>query len=143
MRSIVARTDEAGRSNIVAPPLRLDLAHDSWSTAVSNGEVDAIVAINVCHIAPWSVTCGLLRSAGALLVPGGLLAIYGPFKRGGEHTAPSNAAFDASLRSRNDSWGVRDVGDLERQATSSGLALCEAHAMPSNNFLLELRPVRP
>src|SRR3954471_11704012 len=75
-------------------------------------------------------------TAGRLLCAGGLLVLYGPFMRDGVHNAPSNAAFDASLKARNPSWGVRDIADLERVGEASGLSLHETIEMPANNMSL-------
>jgi hypothetical protein len=90
--------------------------------------------MNVIHIAPWSVCEGIMRMAGRDLSSGGLLVLYGPFKRGGAHTAPSNAAFDASLRRENPQWGVRDVQEIEVAVATCGLRLSEVVEMPANNL---------
>jgi hypothetical protein len=94
------------------------------------------VAINMIHIAPWSAAEGLMAGAGRLLAPGSVLYLYGPFKEDGRHTAPSNAAFDASLRARDPQWGVRDLGEVAALARRHGLALAERIAMPANNLSL-------
>ena len=78
----------------------------------------------------------IVAGAGRLLCAGGLLVLYGPFMRGGAHNAPSNAAFDASLKARNPSWGVRDIADLERVGEASRLSLRETIEMPANNTLV-------
>ncbi len=95
-----------------------------------------MVCNNVLHISPWAVSQNLFAGAGRLLRGGGHLFIYGPFKRGGQHTAPSNADFDESLRARNPEWGVRDVDDLEALAKDAGLTLADAVPMPANNLVL-------
>jgi hypothetical protein len=89
------------------------------------------------HIAPWEATLGLFAGAAKLLAPGALLFLYGPYRFGGQFTAPSNEAFDQSLRSRDSRWGIRDVRDLEAAAT--GFVLRETIAMPANNHSLILR----
>jgi hypothetical protein len=86
------------------------------------------------HIAPWSAAEGLMAGAGGLLAPGRVLFLYGPFKENGRHTAPSNAAFDASLRSRDPQWGVRDLDEVAALARAHGLELAERIAMPANNL---------
>jgi hypothetical protein len=91
---------------------------------------------NVIHIAPWAVTEGLFAGAGRHLKHRGRLFLYGPFKRDGMHTAPSNEAFDESLRRRDPSWGVRDIADLKRLASANGLRFVELIEMPSNNAVL-------
>ena len=96
--SIAVRVADAGLDNL-AEPLDLDVTAPDWDAAL-DGPCDAIVCINVLHITPWAVAEGLMRGAGRLLAPGGIVYLYGPYKRDGQHTAPSNAAFDASLRHR-------------------------------------------
>ena len=96
----------------------------------------AIVCINVLHISPWQVSENLLAGAGRRLQPDGRLFVYGPFRRVGAHTAPSNAAFDASLRAQDSSWGVRDMSEIAGAAERCGLRLADAVAMPANNFTL-------
>jgi SAM-dependent methyltransferase len=133
-RSIAAYRAGARLPNLL-PPLALDAASPVWPVA----EAGAIVSINMIHIAPWSAAQGLMAGAERILTPGGTLYLYGPFKENGEHTAPSNAAFDASLRQRDPRWGVRDVGDVCDLAQRHGLALVERVAMPANNLSLVFR----
>jgi hypothetical protein len=95
-----------------------------------------VVCINMIHIAPWAAAEGLMRGAGRVLPPGGVLYLYGPFRLGGAHTAPSNAAFDADLRARDPRWGVRDLEDVAALAEAQGLALSTRIPMPANNFSL-------
>lgn len=123
-----------GLRNVLAP-LDIDVRAKTWD-ARQTGPFDAIVSINMVHIAPWDATLGLFAGAARLLRTGGLLVLYGPFTRGGAHTAPSNAAFDASLKARDPSWGVRDIVDLERVGEASRLSLRETIEMPANNSLL-------
>lgn len=124
----------------IKPPLKLDLADPDWSEATRKGggppSLLAIFCANVIHIAPWRVAEGLFAGAGRVLQKGGYLFLYGPFKRNGKHTALSNAVFDASLRENNPDWGVRDIADLEKLASSCGLALCEVVEMPANNLIV-------
>ena len=96
----------------------------------------AVFCANVIHIAPWRVAEGLFAGAGRYLRADGRLFLYGPFKRGGKHTAVSNAVFDTSLRERDPEWGVRDVEALERLAADAGLALVATAEMPANNLIL-------
>ena len=88
------------------------------------------------HIAPWRVSQNLIAGAGRLLRPGGHLFVYGPFKRDGAHTAPSNERFDVTLKAENPGWGVRDIGDLAALAEKAGLTLIDAVALPANNQVL-------
>ena len=95
-----------------------------------------IVCINVLHIAPWAVSERVLALAARNLRADGRLFVYGPFMRDGQHTAESNAAFDAGLRKDNPEWGVRDLTDLANASASHGLRLAETIPMPANNFVL-------
>ena len=135
--SLAARVQRAGLPNL-EPPLRFDV-HDA---APVLGEVAAIVCINMIHIAPWSACEALLRHASALLSLDAPLVLYGPFMRDGVHTAPSNAAFDASLRARNAAWGVRDVSDVDGLARLHGFTLQVTIAMPANNLSVVWRRTR-
>ena len=122
-----------GLNNVLAP-LDIDVRSTLWGVE-QTAPFDALVSINMVHIAPWAASLGLFAGAGRLLCAGGLLVLYGPFMRGGVHNAPSNAAFDASLKARNPSWGVRDIADLERVGEASRLSLRETIEMPANNTL--------
>lgn len=141
LKSIEAWRRYSGRAN-VAPPFALDVVDPEVRL---NGEgrppeaLTAIISMNVIHIAPWSVCEGILRIGGHRLMNGGFVVLYGPFRRGGKHTAPSNAAFDASLRRENPQWGVRDLEAVEETAISYELHLSEVVEMPANNLALVLR----
>src|ERR1700674_4705898 len=141
LRSIAAWRAHEALPNI-RPPLRIDLSDPAWYPQMHDGsgpgKLLAVFCANVIHIAPWRVAEGLFAGAGRYLRAEGRLFLYGPFKRGGKHTAPSNAAFDSSLRDRNAEWGVRDIGDLENLAASAGLKLVEIVEMPANNLTLAL-----
>ncbi|HVL58649.1 MAG TPA: DUF938 domain-containing protein [Burkholderiaceae bacterium] len=120
---------DAGAAN-VEPPLELDVRREPWPLA----RADAVVAINVIHIAPWEAAKSLIAGAARILPPGGVLFLYGPYRRGGAHTAPSNAAFDAQLRAQDPRWGVRDLEDVEALAAASDLSLDRIVEMPANNL---------
>ena len=135
--SIAVRVADAGLDNL-AEPLDLDVTAPDWDAAL-DGPCDAIVCINVLHITPWAVAEGLMRGAGRLLAPGGIVYLYGPYKRDGQHTAPSNAAFDASLRHRDPAWGIRDIADVAACTEAHGLALDRVIDMPRDNFSLVFR----
>ncbi|WP_426956491.1 DUF938 domain-containing protein [Muricoccus radiodurans] len=124
----------AGMPN-VRPALALDAAAGSWPLA----RADAVLCINMIHIAPWVATLGLLRGAGAVLPAGGPLVLYGPYRRGGAHTAPSNASFDESLRRRNPEWGVRDLEAVAAAAAAQGFGPPEVEEMPANNLVVAFR----
>ena len=146
LKSIAAWRAHAGMSNI-RPPLRIDLSDPAWCPEMHDssgpGELLAVFCANVIHIAPWRVAEGLVAGAGRYLRPDGRLMLYGPFKRGGEHTAASNAAFDSSLRERDPEWGVRDVEAVEQLADSAGLGLVEISEMPANNLILAFERTKP
>lgn len=129
LQSITAWIEHTGVSN-VRPPVLLDASADAWPVT----RADACVNINMIHISPWEACQGLMRGAAQILPPQGLLFLYGPFKVGGRHTAPSNAAFDQSLRARNPAWGVRDLEEVQKVALSFGLFLQETVQMPANNL---------
>jgi hypothetical protein len=139
LKSIDAWRAHAGLPNI-RPPLPIDLADPAWCAQMHDGsgpgELLAVFCANVIHIAPWNVAEGLVAGAGRYLRADGRLFLYGPFKRGGKHTAVSNAVFDTSLRERNPEWGVRDVEAVEQLAGKAGLVLIEIAEMPANNLIL-------
>jgi SAM-dependent methyltransferase len=134
LASIEAYRKHAGLANLRAPQ-RLDLTLGDWSPAGPSA-LAAILCLNVLHISPWAVAQNLFAGAGRLLRDGGRLLVYGPFKRDGQHTAPSNAAFDESLRTENPAWGVRDVADLDVLAHNAGLTTATITPMPANNLVL-------
>ena len=131
--SIAAWIESEGLTNVTAP-LDLDVCAANWAAALA--PVDALVSLNMIHIAPWDAALGLMDGAGRIVRGGGLLFLYGPFKRGGAHTAPSNEVFDASLRARDSSWGVRDLEAVEAIAAAQGFQLQEVVEMPANNLSL-------
>ena len=138
LASIEGWRRQAGLANL-REPQRIDLTDAAWTwrdDAGSGKALTAILCINTLHISPWRVSENLIAGAGRLLRPDGRLFIYGPFKRDGAHTAPSNAAFDATLRAENPEWGVRDVGDLSALAQAAGLTLANIAPMPANNLVL-------
>ena len=117
------------------PPLDIDVTRQDWGAPDAPlGELEAIFCANMIHIAPWAATLGLLDGAARHLKTGGKLCLYGPYKRGGVHTAPSNAAFDQSLRAQNPEWGVRDLEVIAEEAGIRGLAASDVIEMPSNNL---------
>jgi len=121
------------------PNLRAPLELDVHEPPLLRSTVAAVICINMIHIAPWWACAALLLHAERWLAPGAPLVLYGPFKRGGKHTAPSNAAFDAQLRARDPEWGVRDLDDVVALARRHSLELAEVVAMPANNFSVVLR----
>lgn len=118
----------------VRPPLRLDVTRPDWPGQTGVRFPVGILAVNLIHIAPWRAAMGLLAGAGRLLIPGRHLFLYGPFRRGGRHTARSNASFDAMLRRENAEWGVRDLEGVAEAAGRHGFEVEEVREMPANNL---------
>jgi hypothetical protein len=139
LKSINAWRANAPADNVRAP-LRIDLTDPAWCPEMGGadgpGPLLAVFCANVIHIAPWRVAEGLFAGSSRYLRADGVLVLYGPFKRDGRHTAPSNAIFDSSLRAGNAEWGIRDIADLEALAAGAGLKLREVVDMPANNFVL-------
>lgn len=137
--SIEARIARTHPANVRAP-LALDASEECWNLPPEVAEaLVAILCINMIHIAPWPATLGLMRGAGRLLRPGGLLCLYGAYRRAGRHTAPSNEAFDRSLQAQNPLWGVRNLENVVAEARAQGLDLAEIVEMPANNLSVVLR----
>ena len=134
LASIAAWREAAALPNLL-PPLPLDVSATPWPVA----RADAVLAVNLLHIAPGAATPDLAAGAGRVLGPGGLLLLYGPFRIGGGHTAESNAEFDRSLRERDPAWGVRDGEAVAEACLQHGLALAADIPMPANNRMLVFR----
>ncbi len=132
--SIAAWTAHAGTANVLAP-LAIDVRQEPWGI----GNVDAIVCINMIHISPWAAAEALFAGAGKRLGVGGVLYLYGPYRRNGAHTAPSNEAFDRQLKVADAEWGVRDMEAVIALAAAQGLTCAEPVPMPANNFSLVFR----
>lgn len=132
--SVGLRVSEAALDN-VQPPVDLDVTRLPWSVDTA----DAIVCINMIHVAPWTATEALFTGAARILGSRGVLVTYGPYMRAGKHTAPSNAAFDEALRARDVSWGIRDIDVVTEVARVNGFTLEEVVDMPANNFTLIFR----
>jgi SAM-dependent methyltransferase len=132
--SIAAYRADAGAANLLVP-LHFDVTAEPWPVE----RADALVCINMIHIAPWAVSEALMVGAERTLPAGGVLYLYGPYQIDGRHTAPSNQEFDAWLRTQNPQWGVRDLGAVTDLAARHGLALAETVPMPANNFSVIFR----
>ncbi|WP_088891822.1 DUF938 domain-containing protein [Leptolyngbya ohadii] len=145
LASIAAWRQECPAPNLY-PPIALDARDAVWAVEqtplpevlrgldVTQTPIRAIVNINMIHISPWSATLGLMAGADRLLPSGGVLYLYGPYRREGRHTAPSNAAFDQSLQMQNPEWGVRDLEAVMKAAEAAGLAFTRIWEMPANNL---------
>lgn len=129
---IAERIAQSGVGNAL-PPVRLDVTAPEWPFTT---RFDAIICANMLHIAPWRACAGLMAGAARHLAPGGNLVTYGPYLESGLATAPSNIAFDKSLRERDASWGIRQLDEVVSEAARHGLAFVQRHAMPANNLLL-------
>ena len=145
LASIAAWRERCPTENLY-PPIALDACDSVWGVEqdklpeslrdmdLKRDPIVAIANINMIHIAPWSACLGLMAGARRILPPGGILYLYGPFKHGGKHTAPSNADFDESLRAQNPEWGVRDLDEVVAVAQEQRLSLVKTYAMPANNL---------
>ncbi|MBY6030420.1 DUF938 domain-containing protein [Halomonas sp. DP8Y7-1] len=122
-----------GRDNLLAAQRRDVLSE--WPEQ----QFDAMVAVNLIHISPWVVTAALMEKAALHLATGGVLLLYGPYRLHGEHTAPSNVAFDEDLKRRNPEWGIRDLEAVTELAASAGLSREGLHSLPANNLALVFR----
>lgn len=116
----------------VRPALEIDVTSAAWPVE----RAAAVLCSNMIHIAPWEAAIGLIAGAGRILPAGGLLFTYGPYRRGGRHTAPSNEAFDLDLRRRNSAWGVRDLETVAALAAEYGFDPPAIAEMPANNLSL-------
>ena len=129
--SIALRIQEERRTN-VNRPIELDVTKVPWPLQTA----DAVLAINLIHVAPWPATLALFEGAKALLSTQGVLFLYGPYRRFGRHTSESNAQFDLALRAQNAEWGLRDLEAVADVAARTGFVLAETVEMPANNFSL-------
>ena len=134
LRSIAAWRADAGHANLRAP-LMLDAAADAWPVA----HADALLCINMIHISPWEATEGLVAGAARTLSRGAPFYLYGPFLQADAPTAPSNLAFDASLKARDPRWGLRSVEQVTALGRAHGFAPERIVAMPANNLSLVYR----
>jgi SAM-dependent methyltransferase len=119
-------------ANLLAPR-QLDVIAPDWPV---DGAFDAIVCINMLHASPPATLPGLMAGVGRHLAPGGLLVTYGPYVLEDEPLVPSNVEFDAWLKTRDPSWGIRRLADVVAHARGAGLRLRERVAMPANNLML-------
>lgn len=128
---IRAWIEESGLDNVL-PPVHFDVL----TAGAVSGEYDAVFSANTAHIMSYAAVQRMFELAGTMLRSGGVFCLYGPFSRGGQFSTASNEAFDASLRARNSSMGIRDLDDLEGLAGRNGMQLARTYAMPANNLLL-------
>ena len=129
--SIALRVKEQQLAN-VNRPIDLDVSRLPWPLQTA----DAVLCINMIHVAPWSATLALLEGTKALLPTQHVLFLYGPYRRFGQHTSKSNEQFDSDLRAHDPEWGLRELEAVSEAAASSGFVLAEVVEMPANNFSL-------
>lgn len=134
LASIASWQAEAALPNL-RQPIALDVGDENWDV----DSLSAIYCANLIHIAPWEAALALLRGAGRHLAAQAQLVLYGPYRIGDQHTAPSNQAFDQSLRERDPRFGVRDLEAVVASAAQHGLELQERVPMPANNQTLVFR----
>lgn len=127
-------TAESKLANI-REPVEIDVCRSPWAVT----RADAVISINMLHVAPPRAASALLTEAAKILPCGGVLFLYGPYRHHGRHTAPSNEAFDAQLRLQNSEWGLRDTEEVERLAAAAGFGPAETIDMPANNLSLVFR----
>ena len=134
LASIEAWREEAGLANMLSP-IALDASAQNWPIE----GCDALLCINMVHISPWAATEGLMRGATRILARGAPLILYGPYLEDDIETATSNLAFDASLKARDTTWGLREVAAVDREALVNGFARTARYEMPANNIMLIYR----
>jgi hypothetical protein len=134
--SIAGWAKAAAVKNVRAP-IALDASNPVWPIASADG----IICINMIHISPWEATVGLIKGAATILPSKSPLYLYGPYKREGFETAPSNQAFDQNLRDRNPNWGLRDLEVVAAMAQSVGFSAPVITEMPANNLSVVFRRV--
>jgi hypothetical protein len=133
LASINAWAQECSTNNL-HPAHYLDTRENPWLVENEQLAIAAIININMIHIVPWDACVGLMAGAQRILPSQAILYLYGPYKEQGKHTAPSNEAFDQSLRSQNSQWGVRNLEDVINLAGEHDLAFLEKVPMPANNL---------
>ena len=133
----IAAWQKDGPENLRVP-IQLDVRQAAWPV----GEAEAMLCVNMVHISPWEASLGLLDGAERLLPDGAPLILYGPWLEAGIEPAPSNVAFDQSLKARDPRWGLRLVEDFAAEAALRGLVLVARRPMPSNNLMLRFEAKR-
>jgi SAM-dependent methyltransferase len=131
LADLTARVKLEGPGNLLKPAL-LDVRQAIWPVR----HVDAVFTANTLHIMSWSEVTALYRGAGAVLAPGGVFCVYGPFRYEGRYTSESNRAFDLMLQERDPQSGLREIAAIESLGKEYGLSLDADHDLPANNRLL-------
>ncbi len=132
--SIREWSSEKRLENLLSP-LDIDVTNEVWPVE----RADAILAINMVHISPWSATEGLMKGAGKLLPRDGCLILYGPYKQEGREFVESNVDFDNWLRNQDMQWGIRQLEEVAELAAQCSLKLSSVIDMPANNLSVIFR----
>ncbi|KAF9816244.1 hypothetical protein SFRURICE_003795 [Spodoptera frugiperda] len=133
--SITYYAENCKTKNIL-PPKQIDICKKLSNYGFEENSVDYMYSANMIHISPYACTIGLFENAGSYLKPDALMITYGPYSKDGVITPESNVQFDASLKSRNAAWGLRDITDLVKLAEQNNLTLMDTIEMPANNKTL-------
>jgi len=131
LADLTARAKLEGGRNL-SPPTLLDVRQAVWPLRT----VDAVFTANTLHIMSWPEVISLYRGIGAVLAPGGVLCVYGPFRYDGRYTSDSNREFDRMLQERDPQSGLRDIHAVTSLAAEYGLRLDADHDLPAYNRLL-------
>jgi SAM-dependent methyltransferase len=131
LADLTERVKLEGPPNLRVPTL-LDVHQAVWPLR----SVDALFTANTLHIMSWGEVTALFHGIGGVLAPGGVLAIYGPFRYDGRYTSESNRDFDLMLQERDPHSGLRDIRAITTLAAQYGLRLDADHDLPANNRLL-------
>jgi SAM-dependent methyltransferase len=131
LQDLTARVQLEGGKNLRAPTV-LDVRQTVWPLR----SVDALFTANTLHIMSWPEVVALYRRAGGVLMPGGIMCVYGPFRYAGSYTSDSNREFDAMLRERDPASGLRDIEAIAQLARDYGMRLTADHDLPAFNRLL-------
>jgi hypothetical protein len=133
-RNSIKAWQEYSQINNSKPPENINVQENNWYVPFLEQNITSICCINMIHISPWNACLGLFKGAGIILPKGGILYLYGAYKRNGKHISHSNEAFDQFLQEQNSYWGVRNLEDVEKVGEKEGFSLREIIPMPSNNF---------
>lgn len=128
LAGIRAWLEEAALPNTPAP-IEFDVNQEQWPA----GGYDAVFSANTLHIMSWPEVERLFARLPELVANDAILAIYGPFNKGGQFTSDSNLAFDASLKQRAPHMGIRDLEAVDALARAQEFERVEDRALPANN----------
>lgn len=118
--------------NNVASAVELDVRMTPWPV----GQYDGVFSANTLHYMGTDCVEAFFRGVGAVLRPGGVLIVYGPFRYDDQFTSDSNARFDEYLRESDPVRGIRDFEWVNKLAAAQQLTLVRDVAMPANNQTL-------